>query len=177
LGGGLNRVEEIMPATEASKDVHDLLSAAGKDVYRGCEAKDWTPYTLDEPRLTFWAVEQAQGITDNGGFQYFFESDWPEKPNYIIFVNAYRRIGAKESADWIEDAVEQFPFADPQLDYKSRREYLVSSRSAEGEYDSVIDRLGDRVIDLSGDTYTLLASYVRDNIDAFPAAKEFLSKR
>jgi hypothetical protein len=120
-----------------------LISAAMKDVYRGCEAKDWSPYPLSEPLSTFWAVVQAQEKINNGGFQYFFEADWPQKPNYKIFINAFRRIGAKESADWVEDAVEQFPFPEPHLYYKRRREYLVASRSEQGQYDSVIDRLGE----------------------------------
>jgi hypothetical protein len=42
---------------------------------------------------TILMVHGAQGVLDNGGLQYFFESDWPERPAYSSFSDAYRRVG------------------------------------------------------------------------------------
>jgi hypothetical protein len=160
-----------MPGRQESKEDSALISAAYKEVFVGCKAKDWSAYRLAEPLLTCWAVVKAQEVTYNGGFQYFFENDWPDKPNYRVFIDAFRRIGADEAAMWLEEAVDQFPFSDPHLHYERRREHLSASRSKPGTCDSVIDGLGNRLGDLGGDTYTKLAAYIRANIDAFPSAR------
>jgi hypothetical protein len=34
---------------------------------------------------------------DNGGYRYFFESDWPGKPSYEAFAQAYEAIGCRDS--------------------------------------------------------------------------------
>jgi hypothetical protein len=164
----------MFPTNREPDDVAALLKAADKDVYRDSEGKDWRSYDLDQPRFTCWAVDQAQGLVGNGGFQYFFEGDWPENPPYSVFIEAYRRIGAKEAADCFQDAVDDFPFADPHLDVKARNAHLDAKRSKPGEFDSLIDRLGDRVIDLNADTLTKLAGYVREHLDSFPAARAHL---
>ncbi len=36
---------------------------------------------------TFLLVHSAQGVIDNGGYRYFFESDWPNNPFYSRFVD------------------------------------------------------------------------------------------
>src|ERR687890_591346 len=58
-------------------------------------------------------VHAAQGIIDNGGVQYFFESDFPGQPPYSVFVDAYHTIGAEDEAQALADAVKLFPFANP----------------------------------------------------------------
>src|SRR5580658_6853523 len=68
---------------------------------------------LPIPLRTLILVHNAQGIIDNGGLQYFFESDFVEKPPYSLFVNAYRLIGATEAADALASAVQLFPFSNP----------------------------------------------------------------
>jgi hypothetical protein len=117
-------------------------------------------------------VEQAQGIIDNGGFQYFFENDWPENPEYAVFVDAFRRIGATEAGDCVQDAASMFPSSAPHLDCDMRREYMDLLRAKEGVDESVMDKLGYRVMDLGGDTMIRLASYVRSHLDSFPTAME-----
>ena len=42
-------------------------------------------------------VYAAQGIIDNGGFQYLFESDFPGCPPCSLTVPAFRRNGAREA--------------------------------------------------------------------------------
>jgi hypothetical protein len=162
----------MMRSHEIPEETMALLEAASEDVYRGQDSGSWSPYKLGEPLLTAWAVEQAQGIIDNGGFQYFFENDWPENPEYAVFVDAFRRIGAVEAADCIQDAVSMFPSSAPHLDCDMRREHMDFLREKEGMDESVMDKLGYRVIDLGGDTMIRLAGYVRKHLDSFPTAKQ-----
>lgn len=68
----------------------------------------------------FLLVYSAQGVIDNGGFQYFFEMDWPNNIPYSEFVEAYRQIGALESANSLEQAVRMFDFKNPHLDENKR---------------------------------------------------------
>ncbi|MBK8794753.1 MAG: DUF4375 domain-containing protein [Holophaga sp.] len=59
-------------------------------------------------------VYSAQGVIDNGGFQYFFEMDWPGHPEYLAFSDAYRAIGANDAATCIDKAVSFFDFENPE---------------------------------------------------------------
>lgn len=47
-----------------------------------------------------------QGIIDNGGFEYFFESEFEGNPELESFVTVFNEIGAIESAKAIEKALE-----------------------------------------------------------------------
>jgi hypothetical protein len=161
-----------MRSHEIPGEISNIVDWASKDVYRDQKLPSWSAYQLKEPLLTVWAVEQAQGIIDNGGFQYFFENDWPENPEYSLFVDAFRRIGAAEAADCIQDAASMFPPLAPQLDCDKRREHMDLLREKEGVDGSVLDKLGFRVMDLGGDTMIRLASYIRTHIDYFPTAKK-----
>jgi hypothetical protein len=109
----------------------------------------------------------AQGYIDNGGFIYFFEGDYPGTPPYSVFADAYRAIGANESAECIEAAVSLFPFLEPQLHGDARRDYLRDHCMIDGRTDdsSTLVKLGDRVIDNSATNYTLLAKYIREHLD------------
>ena len=139
----------------------EILEKAIDAVYADSAQDGWNPYKLSHPLFVVWAVEKSQGVTDNGGFQYFFENNWPDNPPYSIFIGALREIGAREAADCLQKAVDDFPFPNPHLDYEKRREHLEKSRSAADEYDSIIDQLGDRMMDLSGDTYAKLEAYIK----------------
>jgi len=50
-------------------------------------------------------ITTAQGVIDNGGFQYFFEYDFGDAPNMQDFVMIYKEIGAEECAVAIEKAL------------------------------------------------------------------------
>ena len=162
---------DIMRSHEIPDVVMTFLEAALQDIYHDQDSASWTPYRLPEPLLTAWAVEQAQGVIDNGGFQYFFENDWPDNPEYAVFIDAFRRIGAVEAADCIQDAVRMFPSSTPHLDCDMRREYMDFLREKEGVEESAIDELGDRVMDIGGDTMIQLASYIQAHLDFFPRVK------
>ena len=153
----------------------NIIDWASKDVFRDQELPAWSPYELPEPLLTVWAVEQGQGIIDNGGFGYFYENDWPEKPPYSLFWDAFRRIGAVEAAECIKTTAELFPIACPELDYQMRRDYLnLSSDRAKDEPDE-FDQLGSRFIDLGGLKFQLLAQYIKDHADHFPTVSQNLT--
>jgi len=149
-----------------------VVYLASEDVHRDDGSPSWSPYSRGEQLLTVWAVTQAQGIIDNGGLQYFFENDWPERPPYALFVDAFRRIGANEAADCIQDAVQMFPSNSPHLDYEMRGDYMDSLRVKEDDQESTMDKLGGRVIDLGGDTLIRLARYVLHHINSFPTVKQ-----
>ena len=165
-----------MLSCEVPEDIFNLIEWASKDVHRDQNSPSWSPYKLDEPLMTFWAVDQAQGVTDNGGFQYFFENDWPEKPPYSLFVEAFRRIGAQEAADCLEQAVAMFPSTSPHLDYQMRRNHMDFLQANEAEKYSAFEKLGSRLIDFGGDTFTRLATYILDRVDSFPTVKRNIKK-
>jgi hypothetical protein len=112
-------------------------------------------------------VLAAQGRTDNGGFIYFFEGDYPGNPPYSVFANAFRAIGADETAECIEVAASLFPFPDPHLHGDDRRDYLRRHCMIDGRTNnnSPLENLGDRAIDKSETNYTLLAQYIRHHLD------------
>lgn len=146
----------------------DILTRADVVIYKDQDDDDWSPYALPRPLLTVWAVTRAHEATCNGGFEYFFENDWPENPPYSVFVEAFREIGALEAASYLQQAVENFPFPDPHLHVDKRCEHLVASRSNPDEDDSIIDELGSRLSDLDDDTYTKIEAYILANPDSFP---------
>lgn len=53
----------------------------------------------------FILVYSAQGIIDNGGFEYFFESPFEGSPDYQEFVEAFIQIGAIKCAEAIKKAI------------------------------------------------------------------------
>jgi hypothetical protein len=162
---------------EESPEDFVLASAAGKDVYQGCERKDWSPYRLPKPHVVCWGVEQTQGNINNGGVQYFFENDWLGKPPYDFFIQCFNRIGALTASTCLQKAVAHFPFPEPHLDFKKRREYLDLCADRDGKWNTPFDLLGKQMMDLSGENYTKLATYIRTNVDAFPTAKALLTQK
>ncbi len=82
------------------------------------------PAKLPPAVRTVLLVHAAQGIIDNGGLQYFFESDWANQPPYSIFVNGYRAIGSAAEADALAAAVQLFPFAEPHKHQRRRDKFL-----------------------------------------------------
>ena len=64
-----------------------------------------------DPRTSPWEhrvcvlVHAAQGIIDNGGFEYFFEAPFDGDPDMADFAKAFQAIGASESSAAMESAV------------------------------------------------------------------------
>ena len=64
---------------------------------------------LAAPVRTVVLVHGAQGVIDNGGLRYFFEADFPGKPDYGLFVEAYGAIGAEDAARVLAEAEDHHP--------------------------------------------------------------------
>jgi hypothetical protein len=75
---------------------------------------------LPAPARTIILVSTAQGLIDNGGLQYFFESNFEDSTPYEDFCDAYRDIGAVDAAALLREAVAMFPFPVPHLHAEQR---------------------------------------------------------
>lgn len=114
---------------------------------------------------TFVVVESAQGIIDNGGLEYFYESDFVDSPPYSFFVDAYRRIGAEAVASCIEATSRMFPFSEPHLHEAKRKRWLDGVR--EDEQHEFVRRSRQACGDVA--VFAKLADYVERNKEAFNA--------
>lgn len=65
----------------------------------------------------------GEGIIGNGGFQYFFENDFPGK-RHRDFVRAYKLLGFPEHAKRILRLLSLFPLKRPQKDLSVRSEFM-----------------------------------------------------
>lgn len=129
---------------------------AGKDIYR-----------LPDPLKIVVIICSAQGIIDNGGFEYFFESDFPDNPPYSMFSDAYREIGAKEDAEYLDKAVSMFPFQEPHLHQDKRNSFMKENAYDESKE---FTQLGNRIC-LKYSIWEKLAAYVLNNEKYFPVIK------
>jgi hypothetical protein len=139
----------------------DLLHDASSRAFAQLEAKGGDLHALSVPLQTLVAIYSAQGIVDNGGFQYFFESDWKSPVPYSFFADAYRRIGAADIAECYERAAAIFTFADPHLHEQARNDFM-DQLDRQHEF----FQLGERVC---GDesVWAKLEAYVSANMAAF----------
>ncbi len=145
-------------------DPLEYLESPSELAFAKLEAANGDLLKLPVPMQTLVLVYSAQGVIDNGGFEYFFESDWPGSPNYSLFSNAYRTIGADRIAEAIDQAVEFFPFNQPHLNSGLRIEFLESIPA-----DHALVQLGDSAC---GDesVWVHLSEYVRQNAQVFECA-------
>lgn len=136
----------------ATAYANDCVNRAHGDVSR-----------LTLPVQTVAVVDTAQGIIDNGGLAYFYESDFPGTPPYSFFVEAYRRIGAEVAASCLDASVRMFPFSEPHLHARKRLQWLENVRDDEKhEFVKLSRRMcGDETVFLK------LAEYVEVNRDSF----------
>jgi hypothetical protein len=113
---GVRPIEKIM--------VKNRLDIASEIAFRKLNEVGGRMNALPESLRTVVIIYSAQGIIDNGGFQYFFESDFPETPDYSVFIDAYRRIGATDDAEAIARAISLFPFERPHLMVEKRNQFM-----------------------------------------------------
>jgi hypothetical protein len=73
---------------------------------------------------TFLFVHSAQGVIDNGGYRYFFESNWPQTPEYVRFAEAYSAIGCETQAAELSRIVATFPFDNSHINEDGRNKYM-----------------------------------------------------
>ncbi len=130
------------------------LKEAGNDISR-----------LPIPLQTVAVIYSVQGIIDNGGLEYLFESDFNGTPEYSFFVEVYRRVGAESAASCIETAAAMFPFSQPHLHEEKRQKWLENVRDDESH---LFVKLSRKVC--SDETvFAKLAEHVGSNQNAFQA--------
>jgi outer membrane protein assembly factor BamD (BamD/ComL family) len=104
--------------------IHKLLSKAFDKADQKLQKTNGNMATLPSAVRNFLIVYSAQGVIDNGGYRYFFESDWPNKPPYAIFVDAYKAIGCTTQAEDLQRVITTFPFENPHLHEAKRNKYI-----------------------------------------------------
>jgi hypothetical protein len=121
---------------------------------------------LTLPLQTVVVIYTAQGIIDNGGLEYFYESNFDGNPRYSTFVDAYRRIGAENAANCIEKTMAMFGFPEPHLNQLKRWEFLERVKNDEAHELCHLSRAicGDE------DVWERLSEYVAENRTTFEAA-------
>jgi hypothetical protein len=153
-----------------------VFLVASDDVYRGATSPDWSVDKLPASLRVICLVEATLGKIGNGNLHYFFENDWPGNPPYSQFAEAFRAIGAMESADCIDDAVSAFGFENPHLDLDSRRKILYPDEGGDAHAADVIEQLGNRILDLEAATLEQARQYILQHIEHFPTVARFLQK-
>lgn len=125
------------------------------------EALEQTGQRIDrvaEPCRSALIVRSAMAIFHNGGSQYFFEEDFPEKPDYAMIVDALRRVGLSAIADGLAGLVGLFPFDAPHLHLEKRRALLDDPP---GDFDAARAWLDDQVFAIDGDQVdAVLGKYI-----------------
>ncbi len=137
---------------EASDIAFARLKSADNDILR-------LPTLLQ----TVAVIHSTQGIIDNGGLEYFFESDFDGTPEYSFFADADQRIGAESAASCIDTAAAMFPFSQPHLHEAKRQQWLGTVRDDDSHLFVKLSRkvCGDESV------FAKLAEYVDANKDAF----------
>lgn len=117
----------------------------------------------ERPVQVVLIVSTAQGIIDNGGLQYFYESDFEGQPAYEEFVHAYRAIGAAGAADLLQRSIELIPFPSAHLHEKKRQLWLDEFRENET---AEFNRLSDALVG-HAEVFPQLAEYAQSHWRAF----------
>ena len=108
---------DIMPGTLSAMQ---MLESVDHDMSR-----------LPESVRIFLLVNGAQGAIDNGGYNFFFEQDWPG--TYSDFVDAYEAIGCIRQAADLRRVAGTFPFSEPHL-HRDQRIAFIDTRYDKSTY-------------------------------------------
>jgi hypothetical protein len=114
----------LIPAL-GSKMSQSPLEEISDHAFARLEATGGDPDALPIAVKTLIVVYSAQGIIDNGGLEYFYESNFPLEPTYSTFSSAYISVGALSAAECIEMSAGMFPFPNPHLSQQLRRDFLA----------------------------------------------------
>ena len=112
------------------------------------------------------AVITAQAVIDNGGFRYFFESQFEGSSDYQMFVKAYKDVGAAESADALNQALMMFPEGVPPAELEERQKYLEAIFGSDNDASKQINDIEEKILG-KVENYSLVASYIRENKNLF----------
>ena len=78
-----------------------------------------TPPTLKAAIM----INTGQAIIDNGGFQYFFGSDFPNV-SHEEFIEAYGLLGFTDHAEKLKYVISVFPNGEPQINLQERQAFF-----------------------------------------------------
>jgi deoxyribodipyrimidine photolyase len=112
---------------------------------------------------TFIRVYAAHGVIENGALDYFYERDWPGKPAYSEFSEAYRRIGAVSAAECIEETERMLRLERPEAS-SAKRERAIAKLKRESS--SRFETLSIRIC-CHQSVWQSLTAYVNENRHAF----------
>jgi len=132
-----------------------LLDRASDFTFAQLKLLDGDITRLAMPLQTLAVIYSAQAVIDNGGLEYFFESDFDGAPEYSFFVEIYRRIGAESAASCIEESASMFPFAQPNLYEFKRQQWLDLVKEDENHVFTKLSRkiCGDQSVFIKLETY------------------------
>lgn len=111
--------------------IEKQINRAADIAFNKLEKVNYNFSKIPVPVATFVRVYSAQGEIDNGGLEHFFESDWPNKPNYKVFIDSYNKIGSIEGAYILQEAVDCFPFDSPHRNIEARNLFMNQCRIPE----------------------------------------------
>lgn len=121
---------------------------------------------ISEPERSLIAVYTAQGIIDNGGLSYFFESDFPDENAYTVMAESYRNIGKNSQPEAIEKVLAIFPNSKPHSDLRDRDAFLSKYFDELGsDYHPVVKYAEDILFRESASAYESAMDFYRSNID------------
>ena len=79
---------------------------------------------LEHPCRMVVIVYSAWGLIENGGRQYFFESNFPEEPPYEVLIQAFSSVGLTDIALRFSKLISLFPFDEPHKFTRKRQEFI-----------------------------------------------------
>ena len=112
---------------------------------------------VSEPCRTVIIVDTAFGIIGNGGFQYFFEANFPDAPEYGMFADAFHRVGLTEIARRFTELVAMFPFEAPHRSADRRLHFL---EDCPAEFAEAMDQLENLIFQYT-DLHAILADFLQ----------------
>lgn len=149
------------PVCDACSDRSSWAIDSAQPLLDATQDQPGWPSSLSPDLLDTWCVLVFQGVVDNGGFQYLFERNLPAGITYARVAEALRRVGASESAECLEKAVQLFSLEVPEQNPELRDKLMREARRDPTVRDGPIDLLGDRAIELSPFTYHQLGEHLR----------------
>ncbi len=118
----------------------DILSAGFDKAERLLKKARGNMDSIPTSAANLLIIFSAQGVIDNGGYRYFFESDWPKQPPYSRFIEAYSAIGCEKQAADLARVVSTFPFDEPHLNAEKRNQFMDANYD---EDECIVNGWGD----------------------------------
>jgi len=107
-------------------------------------AHGFDPHTAPWDRKVCVMLHAAQGIIDNGGFEYFFEAPFEGRPELEDFPRVFEVVGAHTSAAALREAIKR----------------TCSPPATYDDLNAVLWREGQR-------NYQLLAAYITEHSSSY----------